>query len=378
MRVLFCSTGGDGHLLPLLPLARAFARRGAEVAVAAPSGLQAHVEAAGLRLVATGPDRSAFEPRMSAVRARVQTLPPSERRAVTFSTRFGRFEAPDRLEPLLDAVGRWSPELVVHESADLAAPIVAEAAGVPSVHHAFGLSIPEAALVRAGEAVAPLRERLGLAAAPFAGVYRGPYVEITPPSLAGALPIDREHVRPLRPVDPVGDGEAPRRARPLVYVTLGTVFNTPPLFRMLLAALAPLPCDVLVTTGRNLDLTELGPIPPNAEVTQYRPQSQVLPRCDVVVAHGGSGSFLGALAHGRPLVLLPQGADQFDNAAACAAIGVAETLLPHELTVERARAALELVLSEPRYGVEARRLAVEIAAMPSADAVAAGLARAHG
>ena len=60
-------------------------------------------------------------------------------------------------------------------------------------------------------------------------------------------------------------------------------------------------------------------------VERYVPQADVLPLCDVAVGHGGSGSTLGALAHGLPMLLLPHGADQFENAQACAALGVARS-----------------------------------------------------
>ncbi len=66
----------------------------------------------------------------------------------------------------------------------------------------------------------------------------------------------------------------------------------------------------------------------NVIVERYIPQGDVLPLADAVVCHGGSGSTLAALAHGLPLVLVPAGADQFDNAAACVAAGAAIELQP--------------------------------------------------
>ena len=62
----------------------------------------------------------------------------------------------------------------------------------------------------------------------------------------------------------------------------------------------------------------------------------LLPLCAATVGHGGSGSVLAALAEGLPMVLLPQGADQFDNAQQCRKLGVAHMLLPAELTPEAA------------------------------------------
>jgi UDP:flavonoid glycosyltransferase YjiC (YdhE family) len=93
-----------------------------------------------------------------------------------------------------------------------------------------------------------------------------------------------------------------------------------------------------------------------------------------VVAHGGSGSVLAALAHGCPLVLLPRGADQFDNAIACAAGGVAQTLMPADVTAAAVREAVDRVLTQSTYADKARSVASEIAAMPSAASVADELA----
>ena len=47
-----------------------------------------------------------------------------------------------------------------------------------------------------------------------------------------------------------------------------------------------------------------------------------------MICHGGSNSILGAAAHALPLLCLPQGADQFDNAARCAHQGLGIHLLP--------------------------------------------------
>lgn len=112
-----------------------------------------------------------------------------------------------------------------------------------------------------------------------------------------------------------------------MYVTLGTVFNRSELLRLLLEGLDGM-VSALVTTGRNVDPQSLGSLGPNVRVERFVPQAHVLPHCAAVVAHAGAGSVLGALAHGLPLVLVPQGADRFDNAARCAAAGAAVVLRP--------------------------------------------------
>jgi MGT family glycosyltransferase len=119
-----------------------------------------------------------------------------------------------------------------------------------------------------------------------------------------------------------------------------------------------------VTVGPHIDPSELGPQPPHVRVEGYLPQAEVLPGCDVVVTHGGSGSVLGALAHGLPLVVLPMGADQPLNAARCEAVGVGRSLDALGATPADVRDAVAAVLHEPSYRRSAERLRDEIAALP--------------
>ena len=70
----------------------------------------------------------------------------------------------------------------------------------------------------------------------------------------------------------------------------------------------------------------------------------------------GSARLLGALAHGIPQLCLPQGADQFRNAHTFEAAGAGIALIGADATTDR----------------NAKRLAAEIAGLPSAeDAVTA-------
>jgi UDP:flavonoid glycosyltransferase YjiC (YdhE family) len=360
-------------LLPLLPLAQAFAVRGDDVAVAAPANHRTRVDSLGLRFERVGPTLEELKPSFDAHRTRIEHVPISDRRLVGFAGRFADIEAPRRIQALRSVVEAWQPELVVHESADLAAPIAAAAAGVPSANHAFGRPIPEEALRRAAEAVAPLWHAAGLEPDALAGAYRCSYVDICPPSFRADVPQAPTRTHLLRPAEAVG-GDGARRERPLVYATLGTAFNDLASFQVLLDAFDGLDCDVVMTIGRNLSPGDLDPVPANVTVAQYIPQAEILVGCDAVVAHAGSGSVLAALAHGRPLLLLPRGADQFENAAVCSDLGVAEAILPADFASARVRDALERVLSDPAYTVAARSLAAEIAAMPSAASVADALA----
>ena len=182
-----------------------------------------------------------------------------------------------------------------------------------------------------------------------------------------------ERVRSLRPV---GSPAAPDDAlpawvttlpdRPTVYVTLGTFLNTDrAVFRAALDGLADEPVNVIATVGRNNGADWLDPVPANAHVEQYVAQSLLLPHCDVVVSHVGSGTLLPSLGAGLPQVLLPQGADNFVNTRRAEAAGVGVSLWPGQVAPDALRSAVRATLGDPSYRRAAQTLAQEIAAMPT-------------
>ncbi len=217
----------------------------------------------------------------------------------------------------------------------------------------------------------------GLEPPPYAGVFSDVYVDIRPPSLSAAAPC--QHVLLERPgaYDALG-GELPpfvtnTDERPLVYLTLGTVFSDPAVFRAATEGIASLPVRLLVTVGPSGDPVALGATPSNVLVERYVPQTSLLAHCSVVVSHAGSGTFLGALAEGKPQVCVPQGADQFLNAEDGARVGAAVALMPGSVTPAAVRDAVAEVLGAPSYAEAAQQLATEIADMPTAADVAASL-----
>jgi MGT family glycosyltransferase len=154
---------------------------------------------------------------------------------------------------------------------------------------------------------------------------------------------------------------------------MGTVFNNPALFAGVVAGLAELDVRVLVTVGPQGDPSVVGDQPDHVRVENYVPQSEVLPLCAVVVSHAGSGTALAALALGLPQLCLPQGADQFLNAAAVAQAGAGLSLPPDGASSDAIRDAVRRLLAEPSYRDAAVRVSRSIAEMPSPEDVAAVL-----
>jgi UDP:flavonoid glycosyltransferase YjiC (YdhE family) len=363
VRILFTFAGGSGHFEPLAPVARAAVAAGHTVAVAGQPAMMQMVAAAGFTAFATGgATLGGASKRLPLLKVDLER----EDRALrdSYAGRIAR----ERAGVLLALCSAWRPDLLVRDEMDFGAVIAAERLGLP---HATVLVIAAGSFVRralVGEPLNRLRAEHGLPPDPeLAMLSRYLVLSPFPPSYRGPafpLPATAHSFRPL--------GLAPPRAtpapaaRPTVYFTLGTVFNVESgdLFARVLAGLRDLPIDVVATVGREIDPAELGPQPANIRVERYIDQAAILPDCAAVVSHGGSGSVLGALAHGLPMVLLPVGADQPLNAARCSELGVGRALDAVDATSDDVRAAVAEVLDDPAYRQAAERLRDEIAALP--------------
>jgi len=374
MRALFTTTPGRGHYHPMLGLARALVERGHEVAWAAAGPVCARLRELGFTAMQSGEPEPAAGLSLLERYPEFADVPPRDRPDFLFSRIFGPERAVPMLNDLLPLARRWSPSVMVCEQAELAGPIVAALLGVPNVTTGFGHPLPAVRVERARETMRPLWEEHGLAAPPYAGTYEHLYLDIYPEALKAYANEHIAQIVKLRPHEPSSAARA--AARPLVYVTFGTVFNRDlSLISTVVEGARDLAVDVVATLGPGNDPEAHGDQPPNVEVAEYIPQAELLPRCAAVVSHAGSGTFLAALAQGLPQLLLPQAADQFLNASAGARAGVAREIAPAEITAGRIRDELDQLLADPAVAAAAQAMAGEIAAMPSAADAADELAR---
>jgi len=381
MRVLITTPAGLGHIHPMVPLARALAARGHEVRWALPELAAAQVARFSLEVIPV-PGREPITPQDALRRfPQLAELPQRDRPEALFGKLFGALATPPMLEGLEPVARDWRPHLVVADAADFAGHIVAATLGIPSVTKGFGALLPEGRVAKAAEEVAPMWAERGLEPRPYGGAYDSLYIDIYPPEMQvepGAHVPRRQLMRPV-----TDDGGAAERSAlplpdarpdaPLVYVTMGTVFNDADPLRRAVEGIRELPVRVLATVGPAAEPAVLGDQPEHVRVERYVPQTALLPHCDVVVSHGGSGTILGALALGLPQVCLPQGADQFLNADAVAASGAGLSIAPSAATPAAIGSAVATVLSHAEYRKAAQRVASSIGTMPEPAAVASVL-----
>ncbi|MDP9389212.1 MAG: glycosyltransferase [Actinomycetota bacterium] len=374
MRVLGTCLPGHGHFNPMLALAQALVRGGHDVAFATAADFCPHVERAGF---AAFPAGMPLARQMEEARRR---YPEQDR--LSAMERFEQFvprmlagvAAPARLADLVPVVREWRPDVLVHDETEFAGPVAAAAAGIPWADQSVGILRPLGMARLAGETLAPLCEEHGVDVGAFGGLFRYLYLDVAPPSLQSPeiAQIDVAHPVQNATVEPGAEGESLPEwvhrlppERPVVYVSLGTVFNARArgVFAAVLEALCSEPVTAVLTIGPGNDPAEFGPQPDHIHVERFIPQSLLLPFCDAVVNQGGT-AILPILAHGLPLLVLPQGANQFHNAVACVAAGVGRRLLPHEVTPEAVRRDVHALLHDDSLREGARRVQRELAEMP--------------
>ncbi|MFD9960476.1 glycosyltransferase [Amycolatopsis sp. NPDC058986] len=378
MRLIFTALGGYGHSFPLIPLAVAARDAGHDVSFATTQDFLPNIEKAGITGIAAGATMAeAFAEAAKDVDGDPSQLPQKEFYKVIGRV-FGEVLPRAFATGLKPILAERRPDLVIYETANAGGAYAAKHAGIPCIGHTFG----RMAEFDLGEEI---RVRARATAAEFGvedelkGSFGDHVVDICPKSVQSPEFLDTVKRIPLRPVGWSVPGDLPAgvegrdRSRPLAYLTLGTAFGNTDVLTKAITGLAALDVDVLVATGPSVDLTALGEVPANVRLEAWVPQSELLPHVDVVVHHGGSGTTMGAFGAGLPQLFLPQGADQFANAEAAVAAGVADQLVGDALTAEAVTEKTRALMTDTAVRDAARALAEEIAVMPSPAEVAATL-----
>jgi len=347
------------------------------VLVAGPPELGGQAEAAGFAYWEVDPpSRDELDP----IWARVPQLSQDEANVVVIGDIFGRLNTAAALPKLRAAFEDWRPDVVLHDPNEYASPLIAERLAIPHARVAISLaSTEELSLRLSGPAVDPIRRAEGLPAdAEGEWLRRSPFLTVFPAGLDDGAQPDTHRFRDPdwdAPARELPDWWPGRHGDPLVYVTFGSVVGgfaqALPVYDVALAAVAELPVRVLLTVGRELDLDILPEAPENVRIERWVPQQDVLAHAAAAVVHGGSGSTLGAIAAGVPLVVMPLFADQPMNARRVAEVGAGLAVEPDRANVQAAieplGEAIQTVLAEPSYGERARQIADEVRAEPPAD-----------
>jgi len=156
----------------------------------------------------------------------------------------------------------------------------------------------------------------------------------------------------LRPVEqPVA-----KKREKLIYISMGTVNNDMlPLYRNCIQAFKDSQYQVILSVGKQADLSDFGRLPENVEVYPSVDQIAVLEKADMFLTHCGMNSVSEALYFGVPLLMLPKTKEQEGVAARVHQLGAGKLL--EETTPGSIRQAVETLMMDPAFGQAAARIA---------------------
>jgi hypothetical protein len=379
MRILFTAIPTHSHIAPMLPLVDSAVRAGHEVTFVTGAEGVPLVHRDGVEVVELGhswADSSRWYAELLAETAPALRTPDEALLHYVLNV-FTGFLATGMAVGLVPFVAERRPDVVISTMSEIAGRAAAVLAGVPHVVHGFGPQQSAAMVPPLTERITRLQSAYGIPVEVSRRWDQDVYLDIWPALLddggdgmfADVVPIRSAVVAPALPADPVLDG-LPYAAT--VYVTLGTMFNATPAGARALERLASvfddLPVNAVITVGRDGDVARFDRSRPNVRVRHFVPQDALLPYVDGVLSHGGSGTSLGALAHGVPHVMMPVATDQHRIASRVVAAG-AGIVLDQDATVAAIRAAVRVMLEDPRFLEGARRAAPVVRAVPDADQV---------
>ena len=144
----------------------------------------------------------------------------------------------------------------------------------------------------------------------------------------------------------------------LIYLSLGSLGSADvELMRRLVEVLSRTRHRFIVSKGPQHELYELGD---NMWGAQSVPQTNVIPRVDLVITHGGNNTTTESFHFGKPMIALPLFWDQYDNAQRIAETGFGLRLDTYHFGDDQLHAAIERLVADTALRQRAAEVGTEI------------------
>lgn len=371
MKAVYIPVGATGHILASLPMIGELVKKGVEVLYFAPERYRAQVEVTGAKFspipVVAGQDS------VDAGDDFLAGIP------LVFLG-----EAAGVIDHILPVAETFAPDVVINDPLALAGRIVAKVLDKPLVmlhttyvsneHFSmcrFWPVYPDTnpARAKAHEISAAFTEKYGVKHMDVYEIFegRGDYNLCTLSKSfqpAGDTFGDDFYFVGAQIAKRADSGtwQPPTNGKPLLYTSLGSLFNNwPEFYQMLFPVVKDMDINVICSIGSVLKPEDLGDIPENVTVMPFTPQLEVLANTDYFITHAGVGSVMEALYYGVPSFCVPQMDEQVFTAGRMMELKIASSSFQkHELTEEKLRTALEELISNPVYKQNAEAMAKEM------------------
>jgi UDP:flavonoid glycosyltransferase YjiC (YdhE family) len=408
--VVITCWGSHGDLFPYIGLGLALKKRGHRPVLATNPGYRVEVEREGLELAAAGP---LIDPEAPHARELFERVMDPKKGSEVIVRELLMTKIRETYEELRSAVA--GADLLVTHPITFAGPLVAEQARMPWLSTVLAplslfsahdpavlptaprlndvpivgpwlartiLQLARPTLRKWVEPLERLRAELGMPRGghPMIEGQFSPYGTLAlfsrvlaqpqrdwPPSTAVTGTVFWNEAAPLEPQleEFLAAGEPP------VVFTLGTsaVGAAGRFYHESAAAAAQLGVRAVLLTG-GFPQNRPDRLPSNVLLVDRAPHQLLFPRASAIVHQVGAGTTGQALRSGKPMLLVPHGHDQFDNARRVRKLGVARVVLPNEYRAARVARELRALLGDAGYRESAAATAAIVREEGGAEAAA--------
>lgn len=330
MKLLITSLPGYGHLCPLIPLARAVQTAGHKVAFATSRAVAGTLVPTDLPVFSCGPDWSETDfSHDTALHAHATIrLPLHKYIAETV--------VPQMINDVGALIEQWRPDIVLSNEYERTGCALAEKYGIPFVLLSAGPRVSHSCRRQWHAPLYALPRRILNLPVDWEMNYAFKWLHLylTPSEYAldaNYQEANTECAVRIESTDLAAfssnrfDKSILDLSRKQILCTFGTVFNkNKALINTIINAFDGSPYQLILTWVPDMHFEVATKNQNVIALSEHIPLSQILPYIDLCITHGGTSTLLTLLQHGKPLLLLPQGADQNVNAITCVRLGLAE------------------------------------------------------
>lgn len=372
MKAAYIPVGASGHVLASLPMVGELVKKGVDVSYFAPEVFQAQVEKTGARFMPM-PQIAAAGGSVEGGKDFIAGIP------LVFLG-----EAAGVIDTVLAGLASDRPDVIITDALALAGRLAGWKMGIPVVmmftsfapSKAFQVSggwpkysDEHPARAQAKKMALALQEKCGGPLLTVDEIFEGTtdFNIVTQPKSFhpyGESYDDRYFFAGAQIAPRADDSgwQPPANGKPLLYTSLGSLFNNwPEFYQMLFPVVRDLDINVLCSLGKVLKPEDWGEIPENVTTMAFTPQLEVLSHTDFFITHAGTGSAMEALYYGVPCLCIPQMDEQCMTAGRMVEVGVASAALKKpEVTEESLRAGLKDLIENPKYKQNAQAMSEEM------------------
>ncbi|MBB5156858.1 glycosyltransferase (activator-dependent family) [Saccharopolyspora phatthalungensis] len=280
----------------------------------------------------------------------------------------------------------WVPELIIWEQFTFAGAVVGAATNIPHGRLVWSPDLFYQMRQKVSVALADrlpwlrddaLRDWLESAVGAFGREFGDDLlfgqwqIELSPPELRLPSPRPSLPIRyvPYNGVSVVEDWVREPPKLPRVALTMGITarsghYANPVDIKEVLRKLAELDIEVVATLSQ-AEQAEIGPLPDRVRLVDFVPLRALLPTCDGIIHHGGSGTWASALAAGVPQIVISNLWDNVYRGRQLAELGAGVFLPPAEATPETIQNKLISLMTADGFQTAARRLQESMLGQPA-------------